>query len=83
MVSLAMRSELTKTLTLLNSQPHLWNSPQFLQAWNFVLREPFLRLVQPLTTEQHEDCQGAIKLLHFCPTATDLDLQTLGRQGLY
>ena len=79
MVSLAMRSELTKTLTLLNSQPHLWNSSQFLQAWNFILQEPFLRLVQPVSPEQQEECQQAIKLLHFCPTATDLDLETLGR----
>ena len=80
MVSLAMRSELITTLTLLNSQPHLWNSPQFLRAWNFILQEPFLRLVQPVTAEQYEECQQAIKLLHFCPTATDLDLEKLGRR---
>ena len=80
MVSLAMRSELTSTLTLLNTQPHLWNSPQFLQAWNFILQEPFLRLVPPITTDQYEECQEAIKLLHFCPTATDLNLETLGRR---
>ena len=82
LVSLQMCSELSKTLTLLNSQPHLWNSPQFLQAWNFLLQEPFRRLVPPVTREQSEDCRQAVRLLQFCPTATDLDLNTLGQSSV-
>ena len=83
LVSLQMNSELTRTLKLLNSQPHLWNSPQFLKAWNFILQSPFLRLVRPVTGEQYEECHRAIKLLQFCPTATDLDLGTLGKSLQY
>ena len=82
-----MLRELTTTLTVLNSQPHLWNSPQFLSAWNKVLLSPFITLVPPVTIEKTEKCKQALKLLHFCPTAGDLDLSTLAQEcirvGMY
>eukprot|EP00090_Calanus_glacialis_P046972 TRINITY_DN9495_c0_g1_i1.p1 TRINITY_DN9495_c0_g1~~TRINITY_DN9495_c0_g1_i1.p1 ORF type:complete len:2089 (+),score=822.89 TRINITY_DN9495_c0_g1_i1:455-6268(+) len=76
----SMLKELTTTLTALNSQPHLWNSPQFLSAWNLVLLSPFTSLVPPVTQEKAEKCKQALKLLHFCPTAGDLDLTTLAQE---
>jgi len=76
----SMLKELTTTLTVLNSQPHLWNSPQFLSAWNMVLLSPFTSLVPPVTQEKAEKCKQALKLLHFCPTAGDLDLTTLAQE---
>jgi len=83
----SMLKELTTTLTVLNSQPHLWNSPQFLAAWNKVLLSPFITLVPPVTMEKTEKCKQALKLLHFCPTAGDLDLSTLAQEcvrvGMY
>ena len=83
----SMLRELTTTLTVLNSQPHLWNSPQFLSAWNLVLLSPFTSLVPPVTREKSDRCKQALKLLHFCPTAGDLDLETLAnecvRVGMY
>ena len=78
MVSLGMVSDLATTLIMLNSHPQLWNSPQFLRAWNTVLQHPFLTSVPPLNKDQVAECQQAFKLIHFCPTATDLDLKTLG-----
>jgi len=82
-----MVRELTTTLTVLNSQPHLWNSPQFLSAWNLVLLSPFQSLVPPVTREKAEKCKQALKLLHFCPTAGDLDLGNLAQEcvrvGMY
>jgi len=83
----SMLRELTTTLTVLNSQPHLWNSPQFLSAWNLVLLSPFTSLVPPVTQEKADKCKQALKLLHFCPTAGDLDLTTLAQEcvrvGMY
>jgi len=76
----SMLKELTSTLTALNSQPHLWNSPQFLSAWNMVLLSPFTSLVPPVSQEKAEKCKQALKLLHFCPTAGDLDLTTLAHE---
>ena len=38
MTQLGLVPELTSTLLSLNSQPQLWNSPQFLRAWNTVLQ---------------------------------------------
>merc|ERR1712142_497048 len=65
----------------------LWNSPQFLSAWNMVLLSPFITLVPPVTSEKSERCKEALKLLHFCPTAGDLDLSTLAQEcvrvGMY
>ena len=78
MVVLEMTSELSRSLTLLNCQPQVWNSTQFLVAWNYLLQEPFRRLLAPVTADQYQRCLEAVKLLQFCPTATDLDLQTLG-----
>ena len=78
MISMSMITDLTQTLIILNSQPHIWNLPQFLQAWNLVLQNPFMRIVPPANKEQKEECQQSIKLIHFCPTATDLKLDILG-----
>ena len=78
MMALALVSELTSTLLLLNSRPQLWNSPQFLKAWNLVLQTPFRSVVPPANRDQRTQCHDAFKLINFCPTATDLDLKTLG-----
>merc|ERR1719323_1354065 len=77
MCSLGMLSDLSTTLITLNSHPQLWNSPQYLRAWNMVLQSPLAGAVPPLSQEQLLQCQQSFKLIHFCPTATDLDLRTL------
>ena len=48
-----------------------------------VLQAPFLTVVPPATPDQTADCDKAFKLINFCPTATDLDLKTLGMNGIY
>ena len=80
MCSLGMHSDLSTTLITLNSHPQLWNSPQYLRAWNMVLQSPLSSAVPPLNQEQLLQCQQSFKLIHFCPTATDLDLRTLGNK---
>ena len=82
MIALALVSELTTTLLLLNSRPQIWNSPQFLRAWNLVLHSPFRSVVPPASRDQKALCDEAFKLINFCPTATDLDLKTLGKSSL-
>ena len=79
LIALSLVSELTSTLLLLNSRPQLWNSPQFLKAWNLVLQTPFRSVVPPANRDQRIQCYDAFKLINFCPTATDLDLKTLGK----
>ena len=59
----SMLNELTTTLTRLNSQPHLWNSPRFFSAWNLVLLSPFTSLVSLVTQEKAEKCKQALKLI--------------------
>ena len=78
--SQTMLKELENTLIVLNSEPHLWNSPQFLSAWNMVLLSPFKSLVPPINHDKAEKCRRAMKLLHFCPIAGDLDLETLTKE---
>eukprot|EP00494_Astrolonche_serrata_P014844 UN14982 len=82
MMALALVSELTSTLLLLNSRPQLWNSPQFLKAWNLVLQTPFRSVVPPANRDQRTQCHDAFKLINFCPTATDLDLKTLVEESV-
>ena len=77
-----MIRQLQSTLITLNTQPHLWNSPQFLAAWNAVLLRPFVSLVPPVSKEKAELCRASLRLLHFCPTAADLDLNTLAGECL-
>ena len=47
-----------------------------------VLQAPFLTVVPPATPDQAAECDKAFKLINFCPTATDLDLKTLGMNGI-
>ena len=49
MMKFSMLPELRSTLRLLNRQPHLWNCPQFLKAWNMVLQASLLTLLPPVT----------------------------------
>ena len=57
--------KLTTSLTVLNSQPHFWNSPQFLSPWNLVLLSPYISLVPLVTQEKAKKWKQALKLLHF------------------
>ena len=41
--------ELEKTLVLLNSQPQIWSSPQFISSWNSLLLSPFITLISPVS----------------------------------
>ena len=77
-----MITQLRATLITLNSQPHLWNSPQFVSAWNTVLLHPFSGLVPPVPSDKTAACLASLRLLHFCPTAGDLDLAGLAAECL-
>ena len=55
----------------------------FAILYGTVLQAPFLTVVPPATPDQTADCDKAFKLINFCPTATDLDLKTLGMNGIY
>ncbi|KAF4531561.1 hypothetical protein B566_EDAN013564 [Ephemera danica] len=52
-------------------------TPQFVAAWNKVLKTPFERVDDPLTKEQEEACAHSLLLLQGCPLLKDMDMPTI------
>ena len=71
------RKDLRSTLLMLNGQPHLWNLPQFHEAWNSLLLAPFTSLIPPVSETSVSSCRDALQLLRLCPTVSDLELARL------
>ena len=77
MISQGLWKEMRSVLLELNGRPAMWNLPIFLEAWNRMLSEPFIRASIPVTSEQRNKCFSSLQLIKSCPVAADLDLNTL------
>ncbi|KAF4521045.1 hypothetical protein B566_EDAN008117, partial [Ephemera danica] len=77
MQQLNLIKELEMILPKLNHVANMLCTPQFVAAWNKVLKTPFERVDDPLTKEQEEACAHSLLLLQGCPLLKDMDMPTI------
>lgn len=75
-------SELKRILSQGRSQSVIVNCNGYRMGWQLIISEPFSKMEVKSSTEQVDNCVEAIRLLHSCPIAHELDFSTIVRNCL-